>query len=953
MAGQPGTGKTTFLALLWLAILRGRAPGMELADYQDDRAYLNAIADRLQGCDPALHTELAEDRQLALSLLLGNEREPALLRIPDLSGETWREATLDRQWPVRVEEQVKASCGLLLFLHARDIDAGATIGEVNELADTLETDTSERRDGTESSGEAPAGAGASGARAQHQHTPPTQVALVDALQLICEQRGPGRWRAAIVISAWDLTDRGLTPEEFVAKNLPLLVQYLHANEAWLQLRIFGLSAQGGDFNDRAARVERCRRARDRARQRRCPGWGARDRRLGSRALLMAHEIHQALYGYSDGHGMIAASQPIEPRATRELRTFTDMAFDGVSGHYLTCLPVEALRQQALVRTWPAPESSRAGSVWSHALFIDFVDLGEIHNLQGLLSLFHYPKTNSQGKPLLKRYEQAISISGVTPANPQDARQSKIAENLLVLWAAYGPESASVVSARDPATMETSLMRLWEQQWPRLRRSFSFRTRYRVSSQHVDAFDVQVVERLERDQSRVELPDLVPAWVERLARDLAEPDDDLRTFLRRYGAESANARTELAPLVEINGLLTAGEWASVPPRVWSAFPEGAQMRTLKRALFGDVNDSTELWPAPEPERLRFLLQASPATAADLEDLKLADRLDALWLEKPNQAAKVLAGSYPYSSQLAEELIAASTAKCAPADQIARLAEQQPELVVASVRARPELLNAPKLWSGPRAAREVVAELFNHSDRSAREHVLLHLLREEETDAARHVIEQEPSLWWVALSVEAERLADSPRELEAGSERVRRLLEAAGVAAIGSMPAQLGGSTVLRLLAVTLPPNVGLWRHADAPQWLEVAPDFPTIEPDALRQRAFVVLLSATRLARTPTQRRQLWLVAFAPLHHALLRNELQRSDLEALDVLLPAGASGDPADRLRCGALDAVVRDKWPAHDAQRVIEGAHPFEDLMLATLQSRRKKSKAWLRELVDQLIS
>jgi hypothetical protein len=272
MAGQPGTGKTTFLALLWLAILWGRAPGMELADYQDDRTYLNAIADRLQACDPALHTELGEDRELALSLLLRDEREPALLRIPDLSGETWREATLERQWPVRVEEQVSASRGLLLFLHARDMDAGATIGEVNELADSLEADTSEREGGGESGGEAddagapasggasraraPAAAGAAGARAgKREHTPPTQVALVDALQLICEQRGPGRWRVAIVISAWDLTDGGLTPEEFVAKNLPLLVQYLHANEASLQVRIFGLSAQGGDFNDPVAREQ--------------------------------------------------------------------------------------------------------------------------------------------------------------------------------------------------------------------------------------------------------------------------------------------------------------------------------------------------------------------------------------------------------------------------------------------------------------------------------------------------------------------------------------------------------------------------------------------------------------------------------------------------------------------------------------------------------------------------
>lgn len=268
MAGQPGTGKTTFLALLWLAILWGRAPGMELADYQDDRSYLNRIAERLQACDPTLHTEVGEDRDLALSLLLGDGREPALLRIPDLSGETWREATLDRQWPARIEQQVSDSRGLLLFLHARDMDAGATIGEVNELADSLafnavEGEPDNGGDEPEPPGsavpasvETPGGTQSAAGRApKRKHKPPTQVALVDALQLICEQRGPHRWRVALVMSAWDLTQDGMTPEQFVAKNLPLLVQYLNANEDWLEVRIFGLSAQGGDFKDPAARAE--------------------------------------------------------------------------------------------------------------------------------------------------------------------------------------------------------------------------------------------------------------------------------------------------------------------------------------------------------------------------------------------------------------------------------------------------------------------------------------------------------------------------------------------------------------------------------------------------------------------------------------------------------------------------------------------------------------------------
>jgi hypothetical protein len=259
MAGLPGTGKTTFLALLWLAIVGGRTPGVKLADYQDDRTYLNGIGARLQHCDPTLHTELGEDRALKLSLLVGETDDPAVLDIPDLSGETWREAATDRHWPSRVEALATGNKGLLLFMHGREFDAGATIGQVNELTDILSQGSDE---GSEATGHATGDTGGHGqlpegppsdANGKSGHIPPTQVALVDALQLICEQRGLRPARVSIVISAWDLVGEGVTPREFVAKNLPLLVQYLEANEDWLEVQIFGLSAQGGDFEDADSR----------------------------------------------------------------------------------------------------------------------------------------------------------------------------------------------------------------------------------------------------------------------------------------------------------------------------------------------------------------------------------------------------------------------------------------------------------------------------------------------------------------------------------------------------------------------------------------------------------------------------------------------------------------------------------------------------------------------------
>jgi hypothetical protein len=627
-----------------------------------------------------------------------------------------------------------------------------------------------------------------------------------------------------------------------------------------------------------------------------------------------------------------------------------MAFDGASDRYLTCVPVEALRQQALVRTWPAREPRRPGSVWSHVLLIDFVDLGEIESLRGLLGLFRKPDLDSEGEPRLDPYRTTIPWSGV-PRTPSSRRATELGDDLLILWAAYGNSASAVIRADDPAALETALIEVWEQQWPRVRRSFSFRTRYRVSAHHASTFAVQVVERLERDQKGIKLPERLPAWVDRLARDLAVPDEELRSFLRRYGAESGDWRAELGPLIEIQGMLDTGTRATVPTRVWEAFPGGGEMRALKRALFGRADEYRDLWLAPEHERLREALQADPPTAADLEDLEVSQRLNALWGRTPRLAAKLVAFTYRDGAGLADDLLVRSTTQHAQGEEIATLADAQPALALSVIEARLDLLSAPALWMGPPSARGLVADLLGQADQRVRENVLLALLRSDSVDAACGVVQQEPQLWWRALQFEAERLEAAPYELERGAHRLRRLLEAAGPAAIGSRPVRLASIPVLKLLAVTFPPQAGLWRQATAQQWVGVAQDLGGIQAEGLRLRALVVLLSATRLAATPLARRQLWLATFAPLHAALHRDQLRSPDADALDALLPPGNNGDRCDRLRRGAAQVIVRDKWPPQDAQAIVDGAHPFESHVLAVLKLQRKKPKGWLRELLDYL--
>lgn len=232
-AGMPSTGKTTYLALLYLAIIEGRAGDLALGTYQDDREYLNRISERLQRCELPVHTEVAEREELALSLVVGPQRVPTLLRIPDTSGETWEAACTERHIPPDLDERARATDAILLFTHpSEDFDAGVSIVDANAADKAL-------------LGESPPLSGEFAALKRS----PTQVELVDLLQILRESRGPRPAMAAIMVSAYDLVASGIAPQDWLSRNLPLLAQYIDVNRDWLKVEVFGVSAQGGAFDD--------------------------------------------------------------------------------------------------------------------------------------------------------------------------------------------------------------------------------------------------------------------------------------------------------------------------------------------------------------------------------------------------------------------------------------------------------------------------------------------------------------------------------------------------------------------------------------------------------------------------------------------------------------------------------------------------------------------------------
>jgi hypothetical protein len=151
---------------------------------------------------------------------------------PDVAGEAFRQIWEERECDPMVAEILQAG-EVLLLVHADTIRAPQWVVDVAALSRQLGIAIP---DGAEVP--------------WHPRLAPTQVQLVALLQLMCEPPlDVGPRRLAIMLSAWDKArDEGLSPEAFLTAKMPLLDQYLRgAADGW-NWQVYGVSAQGGDYD---------------------------------------------------------------------------------------------------------------------------------------------------------------------------------------------------------------------------------------------------------------------------------------------------------------------------------------------------------------------------------------------------------------------------------------------------------------------------------------------------------------------------------------------------------------------------------------------------------------------------------------------------------------------------------------------------------------------------------
>jgi hypothetical protein len=250
--GLPGSGKTTFLAALWHVVTTKEVPGsLQLIRFEGDRRHLNKLHKAWLQFREVGRTVQNTEQVVSMKLGLPNSDDSADLVFPDMSGESFRHQWVDRKWTNEYDMLARGSCGVLLFVHPAKVIAPNRIHSGVEDAVSL-LDNGQHRNGVT--------AAANDDTFLPDWDPnksPTQVQLVELLQFIEQQPHlENIRRVAVLVSAWDLVRaRYNSPQDWFAKRLPLLDQYLKANHERFPPRVYGVSAQGGPLDGDISRLQ--------------------------------------------------------------------------------------------------------------------------------------------------------------------------------------------------------------------------------------------------------------------------------------------------------------------------------------------------------------------------------------------------------------------------------------------------------------------------------------------------------------------------------------------------------------------------------------------------------------------------------------------------------------------------------------------------------------------------
>ena len=647
-------------------------------------------------------------------------------------------------------------------------------------------------------------------------------------------------------------------------------------------------------------------------------------------------VEQTLHGYGEGHELLASSSKLSREARRILLSISDLSGQGfVHGFdgYLTGYPLPTISKYALGRTWYAPEMSRPGCVWTHTLLIDFEDIPRLDCIGGILRHFRRPGSVVG----TKRYEipLEVEVDGV-------AASIGVTEGacLRVLDALYGGCVAPVLlEASQADEYDNLIFAVWAQQWPGLRRRFSFCTgALLLRSFGKSLLDLQIVPRSRRMRAEradpsvrsVDFTDREPGatreeWLAAAATDLRLSGSPLRTFLREYGGDTPPERAAFRPLTKCFLALEQVRRHIVPigdlvSTVGREFPGPDSASRLKRDVLRPSARSADCVKidASETELLLAALRTEYASSFDLKALRIEKRASRAIRSDGSSPGTLLPRLLESDRNAVGQQVVDKELSGVDVGRLRSLFESDDSLGERILVARPGLLYDEDLWRTPRYMQRACIAVAAAAAEASRSTIDVHRVLATALSARSDAIAQDAYdlLGKQALFAALAWIDDGDADSRRLPYRWRDLL--------GSHPSlvlQWFNSsrrpkriqTLLLLTEITEPRDVRPEAIADETlvRWGRQAAS----TPDSTDATRIVAYLLAVGLRREDDHACDLVLATFPTIHEALLDNRLGWAEWLWLERLMPSdywffSRDWDKADKLRRALLDRFSVHGW-------------------------------------------
>lgn len=240
VAGMPSSGKSTFIAALRHVLLSNEtASALVMTKLADDERHLNRIQDRWLASETFERTREASEAWVRFHVTNPATGVAAEISMPDLRGELFEHPAAIGSCARDVFEGLTAASGLLLFTNANRPDDTNLISDVGDLLDDEPVAVAKPPDASDQR------------RAFQADLMPEEAKVVELLQAINRRPRPRQLRRlSLAVSAWDVVaeiDPTKTPDQWLTEARPMLSQFLRYNADLWEMRVYGISAQGGQL----------------------------------------------------------------------------------------------------------------------------------------------------------------------------------------------------------------------------------------------------------------------------------------------------------------------------------------------------------------------------------------------------------------------------------------------------------------------------------------------------------------------------------------------------------------------------------------------------------------------------------------------------------------------------------------------------------------------------------